>query len=482
MFKLPKKQSIISFVLTTFVIAILVLSGPASAIDVAINNLDNIDATPGSSPKTFEVVITVNSGEFLPIQYTDLIFSDESGDNTKNCRIESDNTDNCDFLTVNSRTISDLNNGYGYGYGYGYDMENGYGYQDFGYGYGYGYGDRGIITGSGSGTVTYSLTIDPEKFPGLFFGNSYTEARVYGGTSDNYAYFKGSTTFTVTSLESSTPVQADTGATITYGDVSITIPSNSLSTDTAITIQQVASTSAPTSSYIQLAGKVYDFGPDGTTFSTPITITLPYTEEDLSILGITDETKLQPAFYNTITGDWEVLYIVSRDTTANTITFEVTHFTQFGIVEDATPTAMSSDTTTDVGTSSGKGKSIPIINPKLPSAGIAGGCASGYELNDREVCVPIVEEEAEAEGEPSEIETGEGKEAEGGMQGITAAAVVGNITKNKPAAIIVITLIVLGLLGTFIFSGRRGRKLRRKIKWKTKGFKEDIMIFFLIHF
>jgi hypothetical protein len=68
----------------------------------------------------------------------------------------------------------------------------------------------------------------------------------------------------------SAAVTASAGGTVTLpGGAAVQIPPNALASDTVITIQQ--SDTAPAGT----VGAAYDFGPSGTTFLQPVTITLP---------------------------------------------------------------------------------------------------------------------------------------------------------------------------------------------------------------
>ncbi len=77
-------------------------------------------------------------------------------------------------------------------------------------------------------------------------------------------------------------ISASKGGTITVGQAddpvlagtSIVIPAGALPADTTVTIAEGATRVAPAGA--QTAGPVATFGPDGTKFSTPATITLPY--------------------------------------------------------------------------------------------------------------------------------------------------------------------------------------------------------------
>jgi hypothetical protein len=64
------------------------------------------------------------------------------------------------------------------------------------------------------------------------------------------------------------------GGTVSQTDgTSVQIPMGALSSSANITI---ASVTAPAPAGFVLVGPAYDFGPDGTTFATPVTITLPF--------------------------------------------------------------------------------------------------------------------------------------------------------------------------------------------------------------
>jgi len=364
-----KKNNIISIFFTSLVIVMLVLSGPVSAIDVNLTTPDIDYLVDDTIP--FTITIEVNDGEFLPVLYTDLIL--DYGSDSVTCRINDDNTiTNCDFLTVASREIADLNGDYGYGYGYGYGYEApdyGYGY-DFGYGYGYGYGERGVMGGSGSGTITYTLTVDVSEIPVEFLNkNINVEAKVYGGTENNYNYFTGTSSFNVVA-ETTTAINHTIDQTAIYSNssVSITIPAGIFSGDTNITIQEVAPLlENPTNTLFKILGKTYDISTTSlVTFNGFVLITLTYTDDELDEAGITDESKIYPAFYNGV--DWEQLITgISRDPTNNKLTFQTTHFTQFTLLADTSITV----TPTPTLSGSGPGAS-PIVTydgglPPIPT-------------------------------------------------------------------------------------------------------------------
>ena len=190
MFKRGLKKHLFSGIFTVLVIGLLVLSTPATAVNVVLN-MQDINAETDLT-KTFTIEIDINDGEFLPLLFTEVDFDNNAGD-VRTCIIDKTNTvSGCDFLTVVSKDLSGLLSGLGFGYGYGVG--------GFGYGYGYGYGtDAGFDTGK----ITYTLEVDVSKIPKTFLNKLITvEARVYGGDSAliDVATFSGSNTFSVIGL------------------------------------------------------------------------------------------------------------------------------------------------------------------------------------------------------------------------------------------------------------------------------------------
>ena len=72
------------------------------------------------------------------------------------------------------------------------------------------------------------------------------------------------------------------------------------------------------------------FQPEGTTFATPVSVTVPYTHDEIAGM---DEANLRVFLYNAATGkyDIEVTTITARDVVNNTITFTIDHFSKYGI-------------------------------------------------------------------------------------------------------------------------------------------------------
>ncbi|MDP3971149.1 MAG: carboxypeptidase-like regulatory domain-containing protein [bacterium] len=70
-------------------------------------------------------------------------------------------------------------------------------------------------------------------------------------------------------------------------------------------------------------------------FNRPITITLPYDEAELVVLGV-NESDVQPWYYNETSERWKRVPTpnVTVDTVANTVTFTTYHFSQYGLLAD----------------------------------------------------------------------------------------------------------------------------------------------------
>jgi hypothetical protein len=132
----------------------------------------------------------------------------------------------------------------------------------------------------------------------------------------------------------SQPVSATQGGTVTVtsaddptlAGTSITIPPGALAKDTTITITEGDTISVPSGA--SLVGPVADFGPNGTAFSHPATITLPFqlaagqSPADLGVVGVE--------------GDGTVVVVDPSDVVVNasagTLEFAAAGFTRFSAV------------------------------------------------------------------------------------------------------------------------------------------------------
>jgi hypothetical protein len=153
------------------------------------------------------------------------------------------------------------------------------------------------------------------------------------------------------------------GGTLTTSDgVSVVVPANALPTATTLTATEDATgvpsgtfKLQPSSTETALAvGPAFDIGPAGTTFASPVTITLPF-----------DPTKLP----------------------AGTASSAVTIVT----AEEATPTDFTALTTTVVDSTHVSAQTstfcvfVPVV--QMPSGGGGGGCGSNTECGAGQLCV-----------------------------------------------------------------------------------------------
>lgn len=151
------KQFVLSTAITLAIVAMLVISNPAQAVQVNINAV-NLDDLQVGEAGYFYVNITIGANERIPINNISiegLPSINGSPDGTLVFNI-SDFNNVGDFKIKGNYNISSIEQ-YGlvsdFGYGYGYDDNkaaapySGYGYEHKFYGYGYGYGyDSGSPT------------------------------------------------------------------------------------------------------------------------------------------------------------------------------------------------------------------------------------------------------------------------------------------------------------------------------------------------
>ena len=130
-------------------------------------------------------------------------------------------------------------------------------------------------------------------------------------------------------------VTARDGGTVSTGsedpvEASITVPPEAVD-DTRISVtvfRAGAPALPPVGDNIAFLSRVFDFGPDRLRFSTPAAMIITYT--DVEVAG-KDEDNLQPLVFNSSKERWDTLRIVARDVDNNSITFEVTGFSLFGL-------------------------------------------------------------------------------------------------------------------------------------------------------
>jgi hypothetical protein len=105
-------------------------------------------------------------------------------------------------------------------------------------------------------------------------------------------------------------------------EVVLDVPAGALPGNTDITINVFApeDVSLPTNDATFFT-RVFQFEPDGLTFSTPGTAVISYDESEVA--GI-DEATLDVMVYDS--GEWGLAVVLARDTVSNTLTIEMDHF------------------------------------------------------------------------------------------------------------------------------------------------------------
>ncbi|MCP4601121.1 MAG: hypothetical protein GY847_11455 [Proteobacteria bacterium] len=157
---------------------------------------------------------------------------------------------------------------------------------------------------------------------------------VFGCGDDDYGKDKSDSENTDADTDSDSDADSDSDTNADAGDpgtlvspsgdvvegpdgVSIDIPAGALDAEVEITITPIT---VPED--VDAVGPAYELGPDGTTFATPVEVTLPYDPE----LVQGDESLVRIWLGDPETDTWEILD-GSIDTENQTVTGEATHFT-----------------------------------------------------------------------------------------------------------------------------------------------------------
>lgn len=111
-------------------------------------------------------------------------------------------------------------------------------------------------------------------------------------------------------------VPASTGGTLYLGEFKFYIPPGALDHDTVITITQTSDR------YIEM-----DFGPDGTQFDPPATMTVSYATANLRNLK---PANLSISWFNTATNQWVNIGGTVNQSTM-TVSASISHFTQYSL-------------------------------------------------------------------------------------------------------------------------------------------------------
>ncbi|MGA1869871.1 MAG: C13 family peptidase [bacterium] len=111
---------------------------------------------------------------------------------------------------------------------------------------------------------------------------------------------------------------------------SIEIPPGALTDDVTITIGEATNT-PPLPAGTRAIGRIIDFGPTGIAFIIPVSIKIPYTNEDLEKAGVNDPSKLEVFTYDMPTLSWELVDIDHIDIQNNLLICRVDHFSLYTV-------------------------------------------------------------------------------------------------------------------------------------------------------
>jgi hypothetical protein len=121
-------------------------------------------------------------------------------------------------------------------------------------------------------------------------------------------------------------ISADDGGEIQTQGAAINIPPGALSEDTEITVEVIPASDVPESDSI--ASLVYDFGPDGTTFSEPVELTIALNTE------VPEGMEVQMAWLDEESETW--MPLADSRLEGDEVIATTDHFTMFAIVLSVT--------------------------------------------------------------------------------------------------------------------------------------------------
>ena len=195
------------------------------------------------------------------------------------------------------------------------------------------------------GTVTEgTYTGAPSGLPDDLNGDGIPDADTGGsipGTNDT----SGNTTTPGEIIgEAVSTITAETGGTVEIsGSISVEVPPGAINGTLNITVQEETATSP---AGFTLLGHVYEIGPTGTQFSEPVNITLHYNPADVPA-GVA-ENDIHIYWYNEQTNSW-VDMGGTVDTTAHTVTIQVTHLSKYAMMVSSTDTGDNGETNDTLG-------------------------------------------------------------------------------------------------------------------------------------
>jgi hypothetical protein len=166
------------------------------------------------------------------------------------------------------------------------------------------------------------------------------------------------------SAQESQYVQVTNPESRAYG-VSLEIPAGALQTDLAVTIGVIANPPALPAETMSV-GVVLNFGPEGAIFSVPVTLRIPYTQDELERAGISDPAQLKVFTYHPQTQTWEEVPVAGVLKAYNLLLCQVGHFSMYTTAATAAPGSSGGGGTTSGG-GGGGGCFIQALTTKEPN-------------------------------------------------------------------------------------------------------------------
>ncbi len=112
--------------------------------------------------------------------------------------------------------------------------------------------------------------------------------------------------------------------------VKLTIPAGALSSDTTITAGEVNNPPVlPVG--LNFVGVPIDFGPTGTTFTSPATVEIPFSDLAMNVAGVSSKTDLKLYYFDKSAKNWTEAKILSIDTVNNVVIGQLNHFSYYAV-------------------------------------------------------------------------------------------------------------------------------------------------------
>lgn len=170
-------------------------------------------------------------------------------------------------------------------------------------------------------------------------------------------------------------------------EVCLIIPEQALSRNTEITVQERKTDAVPEHGSMKVYSSIYNFGPNGTKFDKPVTISLKIPiSEDIDI------EQLTPAWYDEEKKEWIPIPALI-DLKIGMVVFQLDHFTKFAVITrtDEKPKELVKPVFSDVGENLSWAKgAIEDLAAKGIISGTGKGCFEPYRLISRAEAMQIL--------------------------------------------------------------------------------------------